>query len=89
MSPHFERDEERESVIVRGNLIAGNTHVFAADELCLGAVGVCRTGDLGRAGPMENGRLVPVLNEWQSSFRPPVTLLYRPSVRQAACAPLH
>jgi len=78
----FERGEERESVVVRGNLIAGNAHVFAADELCLAGVGVCRTGDLGRAGLMDNGRLVPVLNEWQSSFRPPVTLLYRPSVRR-------
>lgn len=78
----FERGEERESVVVRGQLVAGNAHVFAADELCLAGVGVCRTGDLGPSEAISSGRLVPVLSDWQSSFHPPVTLLYRPSVRR-------
>jgi LysR family transcriptional regulator for bpeEF and oprC len=78
----FERGEEREAVIVRGQIITGNAHIFAADELGVAGVGVCRVGDLGSAEAVGSGRLVPVLNDWQSSFRPPVTLLYRPSVRR-------
>lgn len=78
----FERGDERESVVVRGQLVAGNAHVFAAEDLALAGVGVCRTGDLGNADMVGSGRLVPVLGDWQSSFRPPVTLLYRPSVRR-------
>lgn len=78
----FERGDERESVIVSGQLIAGNAHVFSAEELGMAGVGVCRTGDLGGADMIDSGRLVPVLNDWQLSFRPPVTLLYRPSVRR-------
>ena len=78
----FERGDEREAVVVRGQLITGNAHVFAADELGAAGVGVCLVGDLGSAEAVGSGRLVPVLNDWQSSFRPPVTLLYRPSVRR-------
>ena len=76
----FERADERESVVVRGQVIAGNAHVFAAEELGLAGVGVIRAGVLGSA-PYRD-RLVPVLEDWQSSFRPPVTLLYRSSVRR-------
>jgi LysR family transcriptional regulator, regulator for bpeEF and oprC len=78
----FERGEERASVVVRGQLVAGNAHVFAADELGLAGVGVCHIGDLGHADAIGSGKLVPVLSDWHSSFRPPVTLLYRPSVRR-------
>lgn len=78
----FERGNERESVVVRGQVVAGNAHVFAAEELSLAGVGVCRTGDLGTSEAITSGRLVPVLRDWQSSFHPPVTLLYRPSVRR-------
>ena len=78
----FDRGDERESVVVRGQLIAGNAHVFAAEELSMAGVGVCLTGELGGAAAVGNGRLVPVLKDWQSSFRPPVTLLYQPSVRR-------
>jgi DNA-binding transcriptional LysR family regulator len=38
--------------------------------------------DLDCAQAIEAGRLVQVLSDWQSTFRPPVTLLYRPSVRR-------
>jgi LysR family transcriptional regulator, regulator for bpeEF and oprC len=78
----FERGEERESVVVRGQLVAGNAHVYAAHEIALGGVGVCRSGDVDCANALESGRLVQVLSDWQSTFRPPVTLLYRPSVRR-------
>jgi LysR family transcriptional regulator for bpeEF and oprC len=78
----FERGEEREAVVVRGQLVTGNAHIFAADVLGVAGLGVCLAGDLGSAEAVGSGRLVPVLNDWQSSFRPPVTLLYRPSVRK-------
>src|SRR6185503_2451622 len=61
---------------------AGNAHVYAAHEIALAGVGVCRSGDLDSANALESGRLVQVLSDWQSTFRPPVTLLYRPSVRR-------
>jgi len=78
----FERGDERESVVVRGQLVAGNAHVYAAHEIALAGVGVCRSGDLDSVNALESGRLVQVLSDWQSTFRPPVTLLYRPSVRR-------
>jgi DNA-binding transcriptional LysR family regulator len=78
----FERGEEREAVVVRGQLITANTHIFATDELGVAGMGVCLVGDLGSAKAVGNGRLVPVLTDWQSSFRPPVTPLYRSSVRR-------
>jgi DNA-binding transcriptional LysR family regulator len=77
----FERGDERESVVVRGQFVAGNAYVYAAHEIAMAGVGVCRSGDLD-AKVLEGGRLVPVLSDWQSTFRPPVTLLYRPSVRR-------
>jgi LysR family transcriptional regulator, regulator for bpeEF and oprC len=49
----FERGEERESVVVRGQLIAGNAHVYAAHEIALGGVGVCRGSDLDCANALE------------------------------------
>ena len=78
----FERGAERESVVVRGQLIAGNAHVFACEELGMAGLGVVRTGELGGADALANGKLVPVLTDWQLTFRPPVSLLYRSSVRR-------
>lgn len=78
----FERGDERESVVVRGQLVAGNAHAFASDELGRAGLGVFRTGELGNATAIATGELMPVLNDWQSTFRPPVSLLYRSSVRR-------
>lgn len=78
----FVRGDERESVVVRGQLIVGNAHVFANDALGRAGLGVFRTGELGNAMALTSGALVATLTDWQSTFRPPVSLLYRPSVRR-------
>jgi DNA-binding transcriptional LysR family regulator len=78
----FERGAERESVVVQGQLIAGNAHVFACEELGMAGLGVVLAGELGGADLLAAGKLVPVLADWNLTFRPPVSLLYRSSARR-------
>lgn len=78
----FVRGDEVESVVVRGQVVLGNAHTYAARMLALAGVGVTRTQDLDQDGLIAQGALVPVLTDWASKDRPPVTLLYRPSGRR-------
>jgi len=78
----FKRGEEEESVTVNGWLVASNTHRDLAIEAALAGEGVVRMPDIANRGLMESGRLVPALTDWESTFVPPVTLMYRPSGRR-------
>lgn len=78
----FVRGDEVESVVVRGQVLLANAHTAAARSLALAGAGVARTQDLDHGNLFASGALVPVLPEWQSRDRPPVTMLYRPSVRR-------
>jgi DNA-binding transcriptional LysR family regulator len=78
----FVRHDEVESVVVRGQVVFGNAHAFAARQLAIAGAGVTRTQDLDHDDLIAKGILVPAMTDWQSKDRPPVTLLYRGSVRR-------
>jgi LysR family transcriptional regulator, regulator for bpeEF and oprC len=78
----FKRGEEEESVTVTGSLVTSNTHRDLVVEAALAGEGVIRMADIANRGLVESGRLVPALTDWESTFVPPVTLLYQPSCRR-------
>jgi LysR family transcriptional regulator, regulator for bpeEF and oprC len=78
----FRHGEEEESVTVSGWLVASNNNRDLVIEAALAGEGVARTIDLANRAHVQSGRLVPALVGWESTFVPPVTLMYRPSGRR-------
>lgn len=78
----FRRGEEEESVVVSGWLVASNVHRDLVIEAALAGEGVARVTDITDRGLVESGRLVPALTDWESTFVPPVTVMYPPSCRR-------
>jgi DNA-binding transcriptional LysR family regulator len=78
----FRRGDEEESVTVRGWLVASNVHRDLVVEAALAGEGVARITDITDRGLVESGRLVPALTDWETTFVPPVTVMYPPSCRR-------
>jgi LysR family transcriptional regulator, regulator for bpeEF and oprC len=78
----FKRGEEEESVTVSGWLVTSNMHRDLVVEAALAGEGVVRILKFANRGHVQAGRLVPALADWESTFVPPVTLMYRPSCRR-------
>lgn len=76
----FARDNRRESVAVRGNLVSDDRDVVL--DAALDGRGVARLVNITLRDPVREGRLVPVLADWEMQDPPPVNLLYRPSFRR-------
>src|SRR5262245_22161660 len=78
----FTRGAEEESVTVSGWLVASNLHRDIVVEAALAGEGVVRIPDIANRGLVESGRLVPALTDWELTFVPPITVMYRPSGRR-------
>ncbi len=80
----FRRGSEEEAVTARGWLIASNAHRDRAIGLALAGEGVVRVLDWMVREELASGRLVQVLEDWESLEAPPVNLMYRASARRIA-----
>jgi DNA-binding transcriptional LysR family regulator len=76
----FKRDGETIQVPVRG-WMSSNAREAALD-LVVGGHGVARFTELTTRGPLQAGRLVPVLREWEVQGGPPLNLIYKGSARR-------
>jgi DNA-binding transcriptional LysR family regulator len=77
---HFQRDAETQTVEVSGRYIAND--VDARLEAALSGLGVASLPDFAVADVLRQGRIVPVLADWQfeaRAFMGPVWLLYPPN----------
>jgi LysR family transcriptional regulator, regulator for bpeEF and oprC len=75
-----ERNGQKESASVSGWLVS--THRDDILEAVINGQGVARFTDLSIRQPLREGRLVPVLLDWESRHSPPINLLYRSSQRR-------
>ncbi len=73
----FERGNEEESAVVRGWLVS-NQRDLILDAVVAGE-GVARFTDLTVKRYLDDGRLVPVLEDWVGKESLPIDVLYRPS----------
>jgi len=73
----FERGNEEESAVVRGWLVS-NQRDLILDAVVAGE-GVARLTDLTVKKYVDDGRLVPVLEDWVGKESLPIDVLYRPN----------
>ena len=78
----FVRAGVEESALARGWLTASNAHRDVAFDLALAGEGVMRIIEWMHLPDQRAGRLVRVLEDWESPEAPPVNLMFRPSVRR-------
>jgi LysR family transcriptional regulator, regulator for bpeEF and oprC len=76
----FKRSDQMVQVSVRG-WMSSNAREAALD-LVLGGHGVGRFTELTTRGPVQAGRLVPVLLDWELQGGPPINLVYKGSTRR-------
>ena len=79
---NFARGDERASVVVKGWLMASNTHRDTVINLALAGHGVMRVLDFTDEALFNEGRLVAALPDWEALDSPPVTLSYWQSGRR-------
>lgn len=77
----FKRDGQTLQVSVRG-WMSSNAREATLD-LVVGGHGVGRFTELTTRGPVQAGRLVPALQDWEVQGGPPINLLYKGSARQS------
>lgn len=77
----FRREGQTVQVPVRG-WMSSNAREVALD-LVLGGHGVGRFTEVTTRGPVQTGRLLPVLLEWEVQGVPPINLLYKGSARRS------
>jgi len=70
--------------VVKGWLMASNTHRDAVIKLAIAGYGVMRVLDLANEADFAEGRLVEALPDWEAADAPPVQLSYWPSGRRTA-----
>lgn len=76
----FSKDDQVQEVTVRGWL-SGNVRDSLLDA-ALGGAGVLRLPDISILNLLSEGRLVPVLTDWEVLDTPPINLLYRQNHRR-------
>lgn len=76
----FVRNEEKRSVKVNGWLITNAREVLL--ECALRGQGMARVSEMTTRTLVQNGRLIPVLLDWEVQGGPPINLLYRASARR-------
>lgn len=81
---NFTRGTEKASVVVKGWLMASNTHRDTVIKLAIAGHGVIRVLDFANEADLAEGRLVEALEDWQAADSPPVNLSYWPSGRRTA-----
>jgi DNA-binding transcriptional LysR family regulator len=81
---NFTRGEEKASVVVKGWLMASNTHRDAVINLALAGHGVIRVLDFTHEPLFALGRLDAALGDWEAGDAPPVSLSYWPSGRRTS-----
>jgi DNA-binding transcriptional LysR family regulator len=75
-----ERKGEKEAAAVTGWLVSSHRDIIL--DAAIAGVGVARFTDLSIRVPLQSGKLVPVLVDWDSKHAPPISLLYRSSQRR-------
>jgi LysR family transcriptional regulator, regulator for bpeEF and oprC len=80
----FEREGVRDSVVVKGSVVASNAHRGVTVALALAGAGVIRILDWASHPLVAAGTLVPALTDWLSPEAPSVNIFYRLAVRRAA-----
>lgn len=75
-----ERDGLKRSASVSGWLVS--THRDDILDAVLAGQGIGRFTDFSIREPLQSGKLVPVLIDWESRHSPPINLLYRSSQRR-------
>lgn len=75
----YERQGEKESVIVSGWMISNHRDLLL--EAALGGAGVARFSDLSIMSHLQSGRLIPALLDWETKHAPPIHLMFHPSQR--------
>jgi DNA-binding transcriptional LysR family regulator len=78
----FHRGGEEEDVSVQGWLSSNHRDVIL--DAVLAGEGVARVSDLSVLAYLTDGRLVPVLTDWEIKDSPPVNLYYRAANRRTA-----
>ncbi len=78
----FRRGEEVDSVDVSGWLTTSNAHRDIVVDLALAGHGVVRLLEWTNLPDLASGRLVRVLDDWESTDAIPVNLLYSPNARR-------
>lgn len=81
---NFTRGKEKASVVVKGWLMASNTHRDTVIKLALAGHGVMRVLEFANEADLAEGRLVEALADWEAADSPPVNLSYWPSGRRTA-----
>jgi len=81
---NFTRGKEKASVVVKGWLMASNTHRDTVIKLATAGHGVIRVLDFAHEVDLAEGRLVEALPDWEAADAPPVSLSYWPSGRRTA-----
>ena len=76
----FVRGNQRESVVVGGNLLSDDRNVVL--DAALAGQGVARLVNITLRDPIRDGQLVAVLPDWEMQSPPPINLLYRPNFRR-------
>jgi LysR family transcriptional regulator, regulator for bpeEF and oprC len=76
----FERGGSKQPVAARGWLLSSHRDVLL--DAALAGVGVARLTDFTIRGPVREGRLVPVLRDWEMRDAPQVDVLYASSQRR-------
>jgi len=74
------KDDRRESVTVKGNMVSDDRNVIVGAALA--GMGVARFTTLTLREPLREGRLVTALADWEMANAPPINLFYRPSFRR-------
>lgn len=75
----FEREGEKESVVVKGWITTSNTNRDLSVAAALAGEGVVRALDIAIEDLLRSGRLVPALTDWDGIDSPKVRLMYRPA----------
>jgi len=80
----FERGGEKVAVTVRGWLVASNALRDTVVRMAAEGHGVVRVLDWANEEEFRQGRLEPVLQDWNATDTPPISLSYWPSRRRVA-----
>jgi LysR family transcriptional regulator for bpeEF and oprC len=78
----YERGGEMRDVALTPRLISDDPN--ALREACIRGVGIMRATSIGARPLIDQGRLVPILNEWKVLEGPPIHAVYRRGARSSA-----